>query len=205
MATIFKNIVAGGTAKLQGQVTCGVGSNTYTMPQTRGLANQTLASDGLGGASWATTGAGILYTSGADVVITSTAPAAADYILVSTSTTTATWQSLANLIQTTYTYRLITSTTNPQSFTALATDNFISCDSTNGAINLTLPVISSFTGGKKTYIVADEAGVANNGTRKITIIAAVGNTINGAASAIINSPNGALTFYANTVSKWVVY
>lgn len=205
MATIFKNIRASGTSELQGQVICSSGVNSYTLPLGRGTANQAIVSDGIGGTSWATTGAGVLYTSGSNVNITSTAPPSSEYVLVSTSSTVATWQSLTNIIQTTYTYRAITSTTNPTAFTALTTDNYIGCNSNLGVINLTLPTIASFANGKKIYVIVDAAGVANNGGRRINVLAGSGNTINGAASASIISARSSLSIVSDTTTNWVVY
>jgi hypothetical protein len=205
MATIFKNIRTDGTSALRGQVTCGIGVNTYTMPQTRGIANQTLISNGVGAAVWATAGAGILYTSSADVSITSTAPLGANYILTTTSSTVATWQPLSNIVQTSYEYRLLTSTANPTAFAALTTDNYIGCNSAAGVINLTLPTIASFTGGKKVYVIVDAAGVANGSGRRINILAGAGNTINGAASAAISTARASLSIFSNTTNNWIIF
>ena len=204
MSSVFKNVKTNGTTQLQGTNILGTGATTYTMPSARGTNNQILSTNGTGVVDWIEPSASELYTSGSSVVINSTAPVNTGYALITTSPTVATWQNI-DTIANSYNYVSVVSTTNPTAYSALITDSVIASDSTLGALNITIPLISTFAGGAKKYIIVDEAGVANNGNKKITVFSSGTDTINNAPSASISTGNGSLTIVSNKVNNWLIY
>jgi len=72
---------------------------------------------------------------------------------------------------------------------------------TSGGITLTLPAVSTFSGS--TLIVKDESGTVS-GSNTVIISCSSGVTIDGATTATIASPYGAITTYHNG-TNWFIY
>lgn len=204
MSSVFKNIKTNGTTQLQGTNILGTGATTYTMPSARGTDKQILSTNGTGVVSWIEPSASELYTSGSSVVIDSSEPTGADYTLITTSSTTATWQPISSITDS-YNYVYIVSTTNPTAYNALTTDNMIGVDSLLGVMNITLPPISTITGGRKIYRIVDESGNANKGNKKINILPSGGDTINLGTVVSISNAQGSISIFSNTTNNWVIY
>lgn len=93
-------------------------------------------------------------------------------------------------------------TTTAVSYNVLVTDYFIGVTSNAAARTITLP--STAIAGQ-TFTVKDQAGTAggSGGGFAITVDAAGGKTIDGAASATINSDYGSLRFYYDGTNYFI--
>lgn len=87
-------------------------------------------------------------------------------------------------------------------YTALATDRLVAYTSLTAARIVSLPPAASYPRGARLTVV-DEAGAAS-ASLAITIARAGTDTINGAASAEINSPYGSITLESNGSNSWVI-
>jgi len=86
-------------------------------------------------------------------------------------------------------------------YSVALTDYYLGVDTTSGAVTLTIPLSSTATEGQ-TFVIKDEGGGA---TDNAIILARSGeDTFDGATSATIESPYGALSLYTNG-SKWFIY
>jgi hypothetical protein len=84
------------------------------------------------------------------------------------------------------------------------TDYYVGVDTVNasGIIALGLPNASSMRNGQ-TVVVKDEGGNAN--ARNITINAAIGQTIDGQNSVVLESPYASIHLYCNGANKYFIY
>jgi hypothetical protein len=96
---------------------------------------------------------------------------------------------------TTTSARIIKRTATSSNYTVLVTDYLIGCDSSGGAIIITLP-LASVTANQTFYIV-DEKGSA--GLNAITIATDSGesNTLNGELNQIINTNYSSIQIYSD--------
>ena len=102
-----------------------------------------------------------------------------------------------------YVRTVITNLESP--YTILATDEIIGVDTTNAAVTITLPQISTIggTNNYKKYHIVDEGG--NSSINNITVNTTGGNTINKIASPmLINVDHTSITLYNNGVSNWII-
>ncbi len=98
-------------------------------------------------------------------------------------------------------YATTTTTTN-LTINPAATTILVSCDSTSGAIIITLPLANAVPAGRF-YMVKDRTGVAH--TNNITINPAGSDTLDGAASYILSMNLGAVAFVSDGTSRWLVF
>ena len=97
-------------------------------------------------------------------------------------------------------HRRVYKTTN---YTITAADYFVGVSTAGGTVQIQLPAASSLNDGQA-FIIKDEGGNAN--ANAITITGSNdSNTIDGATSALINSPHGAINIYCDGVSKYFIY
>ncbi len=87
-------------------------------------------------------------------------------------------------------------------YTVLTTDRTIAYITLTGARTVSLPAASTFPTGTR-LLVMDESG-ACSATDTITLSAAGADTIDGAASAVINSAYGYIALQSNGLNKWTV-
>lgn len=78
---------------------------------------------------------------------------------------------------------------------------FIAVD-TNAARSVTLPLASSVAQGRL-YIIKDKDGLSE--TNNITIDIQGSDTIDGASSVVVSSPNSATNVISDGVSKWFIF
>jgi hypothetical protein len=91
------------------------------------------------------------------------------------------------------------------SYAVLATDEIIGVDTTNNAVSITLPQISTIGGttNYRKYYIVDEGGNAN--VNNITLATTGGDTINKNASPLlIDVEHTSITLYNNGVSNWII-
>ena len=100
------------------------------------------------------------------------------------------------LTDTVYSRTPVTSTT-----TSSVSDNFLGV-SASAAIDIRLPAASGFSNGQY-FTIKDEAG--NSNTNNITVKTTGGDTIDGQASIILESPYGAVNLYTNGSDKFFIY
>jgi len=81
-------------------------------------------------------------------------------------------------------------------------DDCLAYTSISAARIVTLPAANTITSGK-TFTVVDESGSAS-GVNTITLTRAGADTINGAATTVINSAYGAVKIMCDGTSKWTV-
>jgi len=113
-------------------------------------------------------------------------------VLMATSSTTATWQTLPS-----YTRTVV----NVPSYDVLSTDDYLAVIyTTTGEPTLNLPQISSV--GKKIYKIIDEGGNAQ--TNNITINAFAGDTIVGQSSVLIDGDYNSIFLYNDEVNGWFI-
>jgi hypothetical protein len=84
-------------------------------------------------------------------------------------------------------------------YTILMTDNIIAYTSLSAGRTVTLPSAVLFTG---TLMVVDEAG--SSATNNVTVATTLSQTINGAATKVLNTNYGSLKFYSNG-ANWFAY
>lgn len=96
----------------------------------------------------------------------------------------------------------VTSVTGDTTLTAYQGKEFVTV-SIGAAATVTLPAISSFVSNQKEYEIVDFAG--NAATYNITVAANSGETINGAASTVINTDDGAVSLASLSSTKWRIY
>jgi len=89
-------------------------------------------------------------------------------------------------------------------YTALVSDHIIAVNITSESIIINLPIISSFNGIVKKYIIVDEGGSSSK-TKYIKITPNVADTINGDSDLKIKREYQSVSIYSNTSNKWVVY
>ena len=87
----------------------------------------------------------------------------------------------------------------------LASDQVVGYGGTGATgINLVMPTISSFVGGKKRYNIIDTGGEA--GKNNVTISATGGDFIGSSTdtNTVLNVNNMSLTFVSNTSNRWFI-
>lgn len=97
---------------------------------------------------------------------------------------------------------ITTTTTTNLTINSSATTILVSCDSTSGAIVVTLPLASAVPTGRF-YIIKDRTGQAH--TNNITINPAGVDTLDGASSYVLSMPYGAVAFASNGSNGWLVF
>jgi hypothetical protein len=95
---------------------------------------------------------------------------------------------------------VITSANNP--YTVAAATDLVSINQST-PITIILPAANSVPEGK-ILIISPELGTYNNGNL-LTVQAAPGNTVNGAANVTINSLYNTRRFYSNGVNAWYTW
>jgi len=92
-------------------------------------------------------------------------------------------------------------TVNAATYTVLRTDDILNVTYTaTGAITITIP--TALMAEKKTFTIKDAGGLA--GTNNINIGTEGAETIDGAASYVINSNYDAITLYSNGTSWFLI-
>ena len=95
-----------------------------------------------------------------------------------------------------YSRRAVTST-----ITASVNDRILGVSGA-AAIEIRLPSAGDYDAGQH-FIVKDESGAAN--TKNITILTTGGQTIDGVASVVLESPYSAVSIYSDGASKFFIY
>ena len=85
-------------------------------------------------------------------------------------------------------------------YTVKGNEDIVAVTSTAAARTITLPAASSIQPGNQILVVKDESGAA--ATNNITITRAGADTIDGAATKVINANYGSVRLYSDGVSKW---
>jgi hypothetical protein len=80
----------------------------------------------------------------------------------------------------------------------------VNCNTTPGIVDFTLPEIASYNGnyGGTTVIVFD--GASNAGANNITVRPGGSDTIEGAATAVISTNDGAIELRVSSETTWVL-
>ena len=96
---------------------------------------------------------------------------------------------------------LVATTEVTGDYTVTTDDFMISVHDTVEPVSILMPPIASVPVGRK-YIIIDESGTAN--TNIITVVAAVGETINLASASPINARHGSMTLVARPVGWQII-
>lgn len=175
------------TLDLTGDVTTAVAKTLQVngaFELTTGAAlNQVMTSSAAGAGSWAVPAAANVSNTPAGSVVATEAQAAIDELAAGRVNRTA-----INLAASPY--------------TALATDQLISVDCTGGSVTINLPTAVSVGAGKR-YEIKD-ALLQSGGANTITIDANAVETIDLAATLVLNSNGTSFTIVSDGASNWEI-